>query len=91
MSETRLEQLSLPKLNLDTARLTRQYTETQLDAEQKRFASGLSTTFLVLTRQDELIQARASEVIALSAYNNAISSLQQATGTTLSSNNVEIK
>ena len=79
------------KRNLDAARLSRQYAETQLDAEQKKFASGLSTTFLVLTRQNDLIQARGAEVNGLAAYNNAIAALQQATGTTLTSNNVEIK
>jgi outer membrane protein TolC len=77
--------------NLDAARLARQYAETQLDGEQKKFASGLSTTFLVLTRQNEVIQARGAEVSGLAAYNKAISALQQATGTTLSSNNVVIK
>ncbi len=81
----------LAKQNLDAARLARQYAETQLDGEQKKFASGLSTTFLVLTRQNDLIQARGAEINGLSAYNNAISALQQATGTTLTSNNVEIK
>lgn len=79
------------KKNLDASRLARQYAEIQLDGEQKKFAAGLSTTFLVLTRQNDLILARGSEVNALTAYNNAVSALQQATGTTLSSNNVEIK
>lgn len=79
------------KSNLDAARLARQYAETQLDGEQKKFASGLSTTFLVLTRQNDLIQARGAEISALSAYNNAIAALQMATGTTLESNNVQIK
>ena len=81
----------LAKTNLDAAHLGRQYAETQLDGEQKKFATGLSTTFLVLTRQNDLIQARGAEINALAAYNNAVSALQQATGTTLSSNNVEIK
>lgn len=81
----------LTKKDLDAARLARQYAETQLDGEQKKFASGLSTTFLVLTRQNDLIQARGAEINSLTAYNNAVSALQQATGTTLSSNNVEIR
>jgi outer membrane protein len=81
----------LDQKNLDAARLARQYAEIQLDGEQKKFATGLSTTFLVLTRQNDLIQARGAEISALAAYNNAVSALQQATGTTISANNVEIK
>ena len=81
----------LSKKGLDAARLARQYAETQLDGEQKKFSSGLSTTFLVLTRQNDLIQARGAEVNALATYNNAVAAFQQATGTSLSSNNVEIK
>lgn len=77
--------------NLNAARLARQYAEAQLDGEQKRFASGLSTTFLVLTRQNDLIQARGSEIGALAAYNVAVAALQQATGSTLASNNIQIK
>ncbi|MGH9820065.1 MAG: TolC family protein, partial [Pyrinomonadaceae bacterium] len=81
----------LAKKDLDAARLAKQYAETQLDGEQKKFATGLSTTFLVLTRQNDLIQARGAEINSLAAYNTAVSALQQATGTTLSSNNIEIK
>lgn len=83
--------VTLAKQNLDAARLARQFAETQLDGEQKKFAAGLSTTFLVLTRQNDLIQARGAEISALSAYNNAVAALQLATGTTLESNNVQIK
>lgn len=83
--------VGLARQNLDAARLERQFAEIQLDGEEKKFASGLSTTFLVLTQQNALIQARGAEISALAAYNNAVAALQQATGTTLSSNNVEIK
>ncbi|MEP6946734.1 MAG: TolC family protein [Acidobacteriota bacterium] len=81
----------LSKKNLDAARLARQYAEIQLDGEQKKFASGLSTTFLVLTQQNALIQAKGAEISALSAYNTSVAALQQASGTTLESNEVEIK
>jgi len=85
------QSIALAQKNLDAARLARQYAETQLDGEQKKFAAGLSTTFLVLTRQNDLIQARGDEINALSAYNKAVSALQLATGATLVTNNVEIR
>ncbi len=76
---------------VNVARLARQYAEVQLDGEQKKFAAGMSTTFLVLTRQNDLIQARGAEISALADYNNAVAALQQATSATLESNGVEIK
>ena len=83
--------VEIAKQNLDAAHLARQYAEVQLDGEQKKFASGLSTTFLVLTRQNDLIQARGAEVNSLAAYNNAVAALQLATGSTLTANNVQIQ
>ena len=83
--------VELAKQNLDAARLARQYAEQQFDGEQKKFSAGLSTTFLVLTRQNDLIQARGSEVSSLAAYNNAVAALQLATVSTLSANEVQIQ
>jgi HAE1 family hydrophobic/amphiphilic exporter-1 len=83
--------VQLAKQNLDAARLARQYAEEQFAGEQKKFSAGLSTTFLVLTRQNDLILARGSEVSSLAAYNNAVAALQLATGSTLSANNIQIQ
>jgi len=78
-------------MRIDAARSAREYAEKQLEGEEKRFQAGLSTTFLVLTRQTELAQARGSELRALTDYNKLVSDLQRDLSTTLSSNNIEIK
>jgi len=79
------------KLRYGAARAAREYAEQQLSGEQEKFAVGLSTTFLVLTRQNDLSQARGAEVQAQTDYNKAIAALQSAISTTLTDNSIEIR
>jgi outer membrane protein TolC len=62
-----------------------------LDAEQKKFSLGASTTALVVQQQRDLATAQSSEVAALVAYSNARVSLDQALGTTLETNHVTVQ
>jgi outer membrane protein len=78
-------------LRYGAARAAREYAEQQLAGEQEKFSVGLSTTFLVLTRQNDLSQARGAEAQALTDYNKAIAALQSAISTTLTDNSVEIQ
>ena len=61
-----------------------------LDAEQKKFSLGASTTFLVVQQQRDLATAQSSEVAALVAYSNARVALDQTLGTTLQTNHVSL-
>ena len=54
---------------IETTRIARQLAEQRLDAEQKRFEVGMSTSFLVIQAQRDLTQARTNELAALLAYN----------------------
>jgi hypothetical protein len=56
---------------IEAARSGLSAAETQLYAEQERFNVGLSTNFLVLTRQNELTVARVTLTEALTAYRQA--------------------
>ncbi len=62
-----------------------------LDAEQKRFSLGASTTYLVVQQQRDLAAAQSSEVAALVAYSNARVALDQTVGTTLDTNHVTVQ
>jgi HAE1 family hydrophobic/amphiphilic exporter-1 len=73
------------------ARAARESAEIQLAGEQKRYRTGLSTTFLVLQFQNQLVNARTAEIRAEANYNQAIANLQRATATTLRANNVIVK
>lgn len=62
-----------------------------LEAEQKKFSLGASTTFLVVTQQRDLATAQSNEIAALVAYSNARVSLDQIVGTTLEENHISIQ
>jgi outer membrane protein TolC len=47
-------------------------SEQQLDAEQRRFAAGLSTTLELQVRQGQLASARIAELSAVIAHNRAL-------------------
>ncbi len=86
-----VQSVDFAKMRIEASRAARLYAEQQLEGESKRFAAGLSTTFFVLQRQNELAQARGSELRALADYNRNVADLQRVIATTLSSNSVEVK
>ena len=57
---------------VDATRAARQLAEQRLEAEQKKFAVGMSTSFLVFQAQRDLAQARNSELRAILDYNRAL-------------------
>jgi outer membrane protein len=57
---------------IETTRAATKLAEQRLDAEQKRFDVGLSTSFLVIQAQRDLAQAKANEVSAVLAYDLAL-------------------
>ncbi|HZS54481.1 MAG TPA: TolC family protein [Bryobacteraceae bacterium] len=62
-----------------------------LDAEQKKFSLGASTTANVVQQQRDLATAQSSEVAALVTYSNARVSLDETLGTTLETNHVTVQ
>jgi len=75
---------------LEAARAGRAAAEVQLRAETERFAVGLSTNFLVLTRQNDLATAELTELSALADYQKALTAAARATGTLLADRNIQI-
>jgi HAE1 family hydrophobic/amphiphilic exporter-1 len=66
---------------IDTSRAARGLAEQRLDAEQKRYEVGMSTSFLVVQAQRDLAQARTNELSAILGYQVArvnFEALQQA-------------
>ncbi len=57
---------------IETSRAAREFAEQRLEAEQKRFEVGMSTTFLVVQAQRDLAQARNNELAASLDYVRAI-------------------
>ncbi|MGC8743559.1 MAG: TolC family protein [Verrucomicrobiia bacterium] len=75
---------------VDATRKARLYAEAALDAEEKKYQNGKSTSFFVLQYQRDLIAARLAEMRALVDYNKALTALAQAEGTILDRLNIKI-
>lgn len=75
---------------IEAARASREAAEVQLEAERERYSVGLSINFLVLTRQNDLSEARLAEIAALTDYRTAIVELARATGTLLDERGISV-
>ncbi|HXE43480.1 MAG TPA: TolC family protein, partial [Candidatus Baltobacteraceae bacterium] len=62
-----------------------------LDAEQKKYNVGKSTTFTVLQLQASLTTAKSQEIRALADYNESLASLALQEGTTLERYQIDLK
>jgi outer membrane protein len=86
-----LQSVRSAEARLAAAASSRSSAEQQYASEQRQFAAGTSTLFLVLQRQTELIAARGRELQAQTDLNKSIALFQRATGNTLAVNNVSIR
>jgi outer membrane protein TolC len=57
---------------VQSTRASRQLAEQRLEAEQRKFQAGTSTSFLVFQAQRDLSQARNSELRAILDYNQSV-------------------
>lgn len=85
-----IQALRSAEARLASAAASRASAEQLLSSEQRQFAAGTTTTYLVLQRQNELLAARGRELQAQTDLNRAISEFQRSTGTTLTANNVTV-
>src|SRR5262249_28925053 len=86
-----LQAVQTARQRVDASTAAREAAEIQLASEQRRYEAGLSTTFLVLTRQNDLSDARGRELQALTDFHKALSDLQRVVGVTLSANAIDVK
>jgi outer membrane protein TolC len=75
---------------VDAAKAAVALAEQSLDAEQKKYALGASTTTLVLQQQSALTQARSNLVSALTTYEKARVELDRATSQLLQRNGIDL-
>lgn len=83
--------LQQARIRYQAAVKNRVLEEQLLDAEQKKFKLGASTTYNVVTQERDLAAAQATEVAALASYSQARILLDQTLGTTLKNNNIAIE
>jgi outer membrane protein TolC len=75
---------------VDAAKAAVALAEQSLDAEQKKYALGASTTTLVLQQQSALTQAKSNLVSALTTYEKARVELDRATSQLLQKNGIDL-
>jgi outer membrane protein TolC len=75
----------------DAAVQARVLAQQTLEADQKKFTLGASTSFQVVQDQRDLATAQSSEVQAMANYTHARISFDQALGTTLEMNHVSVE
>lgn len=76
---------------VDATRVSRELAAKRLEAEQKKFAVGMSTNFFVVQAQRDLSLAEANELRAVIDYNRALVAFRRARGTLIEDANVEVK
>lgn len=83
--------LQTAEARIQAARAAREAAEVQLSAEQERFAVGLSTNFLVLTRQNDLANAQLDEIAAMTDYRTSRTEMARATGSLLEERGIQVQ
>lgn len=73
------------------AEKTRIFRQKDLEAEQKKYENGMSTNFLVLTKQNDLDTAKSAELQSQISYAKAVTTLEKALGNLLEARKLELK
>jgi HAE1 family hydrophobic/amphiphilic exporter-1 len=76
--------------SMAAAEAARVAAEQQYTSEQRKFQAGMSTVFLVLQRQTDLVAAKGRELETQTDLNKAIAEFQRATGNTFKYRNVAV-
>jgi outer membrane protein TolC len=86
-----LQGLQTAKQRIEATRAADRAAQEKLESELRLFQTGESTNFFVLTRQNEVLDARRRSVEATLLLNRATARLYQVIGTTLDVNRIVVK
>jgi len=85
-----IQRMRSVEASMSAAAAQRLAAEQQYTSEQRKFQAGMSTVFLVLQRQTDLVIARGRELETQTDLNKAIAEFQRATGNTFRYRNVAV-
>jgi HAE1 family hydrophobic/amphiphilic exporter-1 len=86
-----LQAIQTARQRISAAEASERAAKEKLESETRLFQTGESTNFLVLTRQNEYLDARRRAVLAHLDFNKAVARIEQASGTTLPNHNVTLR
>ena len=75
---------------VQATRVARKLAEEKLNAEEKKFKVGLSTSFNVLEFQEDLAEEQSNEIKALIDYNKSLNRLNQVMARTLEAHDIKL-
>jgi outer membrane protein TolC len=78
------------KSQVEAAQEAVRLAQLTLDGERKKLEVGISTSYNVVLRERDLVTAQYAEVQALDTYVKALVALDQASGTTLDRNGIQL-
>ncbi len=82
--------VELSKAAIQQAAVALDYSQKRLDAEQKKYDLGVSTAFIVLDAQDDLVQSQADLLQESIGYRQAMVTLLRATGELLQARGISV-
>ena len=82
--------VELSKAAIQQAAVALDFSQKRLDAEQRKYDLGVSTAFIVLDAQDDLVQSQADLLQESIGYRRAMVTLMQATGELLESRGIAL-
>jgi outer membrane protein TolC len=85
-----LQAVETTRLRIESTRRQHIYAKKQFDGENKKLQAGLSWVFLVLDRQNALLQAKFEENRAIADYKGAVATLEKVLSTTLTNNSIVV-
>jgi len=88
---TAMQALETARQRIQAAEASARAAKEKLDSETRLFSVGESTSFLVLTRQNEYADSLRRVVVSRLDYNKAIARLNLATGETLSAHKLSVR
>ena len=88
---TAVRQVQTNRRRIDASRVARELQEASLDAEQKKFEVGMTTSYFIVQAQRDLAQSRANELQAIIDYNKAIVAVERAQGTLAERSRVTVR
>lgn len=86
-----VRQIETDRQRVEAARVNMQLQTEKLEAEEKKYQNGMSTSFQVLEFQEDLAEAERGEARAIIDYNLSIAELDRVTGTLDKSRNIIVE
>lgn len=77
-------------MSVQAYKIARELAEEKLEAEESKLKAGLSTNYIVLQYQRDLVRASTDELRAIIDYNLSLSKLDRALGITLERKNIRL-